>query len=123
MRRVATALVLATCLAFTSWTAPAARAQGIAVAVTFQNEMKTPVIVQGATLVNGMPKAGMAMIVLPGKTATENIPANSIRFYIVVDANRPGLRYINNLPVPAGVQDINLAIRGIPPKVFIKAVP
>jgi hypothetical protein len=103
---------------------PAAHAQVGAVAVSFRNELKIPVIIQGFTVVNGMPRAGMAMVVLPGKTAIDNnVPAGTIRFYRVVDANRPVLQYIRNLPVPVLQEDINLAIRGVPPRVFVKVVP
>jgi hypothetical protein len=99
---------------------PVARAQAGAVAVTFRNEMMTPVIVQGFTVVNGMQKAGMALVVRPGKTVSDNnVPASTIRFYRVVDANRPAVEYIRNLPLAVGRQDIDLLIRGKPPKVIV----
>ncbi len=125
MRRALNAFVIATCVASCSGTvATPARAQFGAVAISFRNEMKTPVIVQGFSVVNGMAKAGMALVILPGKTAIDiNVPVGAIRFYRVVDANRPVLQYIRNLPVPVLQNDINLAIRGVPPRVLVQMVP
>jgi hypothetical protein len=99
---------------------PVAHAQAGAVVVTFRNEMMTPVIVQGYTIINGMPKKGMALVVRPGKTVSDNnVPPGTVRFYSVMDANRPAIEYVRNLAVPVGRQDINLLIRGVPPKVIV----
>ena len=99
----------------------AARAQFGGVAVGFKNELKTPVIVQGYTIVNNMQKRGQAFIVLPGKLlADNNVPANSIRFYTIVDANQPNIVYLRNVDIRVGVQDLGLAIRGMPPKVVLE---
>ncbi len=124
MRRVVSAFVLATCIAIAGGTAPAARAQiAGGVAVAFRNDMKTPVIVRGCTIVNRMQKFGLAHIVLPGKTAVDNnIPPGTIRYYFVVDANQPALRYIQNLPVPVLQNDVNLVIGGVPPNVFVRKI-
>lgn len=101
---------------------PVAHAQTAgAVAVSFRNDLKIPVIVQGFTVVNGMTKAGMALVVMPGKTLTDNnVPSNSVRYYRIVDANRPMMQYIRNLPVRVVRDDINLAIHGMPPNVGVK---
>src|SRR3954447_19557381 len=121
MRRIISALVLATCIAIAGAAPPAARAQAGGVVVSFRNEMKIPVIVQGYTFINRMPKYGMALVVHPGKTVSDNnVPANTIRYYQIVDANRPMNRYIRDLPVRILLDDIDLAIRGTPPNVLVR---
>jgi hypothetical protein len=123
MRRVVKACAIATCLALAVWIAPAAPAQlGVAggAAVAFRNDMKTPVIVQGTTIVNRMPKRGQALVVPPGKTQLDlNIPPG-IRFYTIVDANQPGIVYVKDLPVPVQGKDLGFVIRGVAPKVTVE---
>jgi len=48
------------------------------------------------------------------------VPANNVRYYVVVNANQPALQYIRNLPVRVGQDDINLTIRGVPPNVVVR---
>ena len=123
MRRIISALVLATCLAIVGRTVPAARAQAGGVVVSFHNQLKIPVIVQGTTVINGMRKRGMALLVLPGKTVSDNnVPANSIRFYDVYDANRPILQYIRNAPLPVTQDDVDLVIRSLQGNVVVRKV-
>src|SRR5437868_5043256 len=112
MRRIVIACSLLCCVAVAAGFPAAARAQTGGVAVGFRNEMKTPVIVQGWTMVGGMKKAGMAIAIPPGKTLGEiNIPAG-LRFYSVHDGNMPSIVYIRDIPVPVMNSDIGFAIRG-----------
>jgi hypothetical protein len=127
MRRLVGSYLIATYIAVVAcvaWQDPPAHAQagGSAVAVGFRNELKTPVVVQGYTLVNGMKKYGTAMVILPGKISAENnIPVGSVRFYTVVDANRPNqIQHVNDAPIKIGPQDLFIGIRGMPPKVFLE---
>ena len=124
MRRVVNACVTATCLAILTCVAPAAaHAQFGGSAVAFRNEMKTPVIVQGYTMVGKMQKRGMAIVIPPGKTLLDiNVPVG-IRYYTVYDANMPAVVHILNLPVPIMGKDLSLMIRGIPPKVTLEPAP
>ena len=111
-----------TCVAVLAAFPSAARAQKGGVAVAFRNEMKTPVIVQGWTVVGGMQKRGMAILIPPGKTVGEiNVPAG-IRYYSVYDANMANLDFIRDLPTPIMGSDLGFAIRGVPPKVVIKSL-
>lgn len=124
MRRVVSASLIATCFALWACAAPVARAQAGAVAVGFRNELKTPVIVQGYTIINNMKKYGRAMVIAPGKVDAEAIPAGTVRFYTVVDGNRPNqIQHIQNVPIRIGNQDVLLGIRGMAPKgVFLEPV-
>jgi hypothetical protein len=62
-------------------------------------------------------------VILPGKTAAENnVPAGP-RLYVICDANQPNIVWLKNAVVPVMAQDINIAVRGVPPKVFIEPVP
>jgi hypothetical protein len=131
MRRYASILATMTCLAAAVSSVPTASAQAqgtlfaqnTGVAVTFKNETNVPVIVQGVTLVNGMAKAGQAFVVRPKQTvADNNVPANSTRYYTVVDANRPGVRYLYNSPLQIGADDVTVSIRPMQGKIFIVPV-
>src|SRR5947207_1584336 len=80
--------------------------------VTFRNDLKVAVQVQGASFVGGMVRRGPALLILPGKTVTEfNVPAGANRNYSVYDANqfRPLVRD-QMIPIPPGI-DIPLTIR------------
>jgi hypothetical protein len=124
MRQVVNAFAIATCIAIAGWAALAARAQSGGVAVSFRNDLKIPLYVQGHTLVGNMPQKGMVHTVLPGKELTDNnVPAGQVRYYTVSDGNRPMVRYLHNFPVQVGQQDLKLAIRGLPPKVFLEKIP
>ncbi len=123
MKRVVTTIAIATCIAVTGSAAPPAWAQGaLGVAVGFRNELKIPVIVQGYSIVRGMPKAGIAMVILPGRTASDNFVPAGVRFYRVCDANMPNLVYLRDVPVPVGGRDVVLAIRGTPPKITLEPI-
>jgi hypothetical protein len=123
MKRVVNACIAASCIALFAGLAQTAHAQFGGVAVGFRNELRTPIIVQGLTVVNGMQKRGQAIVILPGKAGFDyNVPVGP-RFYIVCDANQPNLVWLRNVPIAVMGQDINFAIRGVAPKVFIQPVP
>jgi hypothetical protein len=123
MKRVVNTCIAASCIAFFAGFAQTAHAQFRGAAVGFRNDLKTPIIVQGYTVVNGMPKRGQAIVILPGKTASDNnVPAGP-RYYTICDANQPNLVWLRNVPVAVMAQDINIAVRGAAPKVFIEPVP
>jgi hypothetical protein len=59
------------------------------VAVAFRNELKTPVIVQGTSSVNGMIRRGPPILVAAGRVSGDfNVPLGP-RLYSVYDANQP----------------------------------
>ncbi len=122
---VASCFAIVACLGLCAGHIPTARAQGAGVAISFRNDLNIALVVQGHSMVNGMKKAGMVLVIQPGKTAAENnIPMGTTRVYMIADANAPGRPFIQNLPVQVGAQDLNLAIRGMPPgKVFLQQVP
>jgi hypothetical protein len=126
MRRVVSTFVAAICIALAAGAAQTAQAQIPVggVAVGFRNELNRPVIVQGYTKVNGMPKRGMAMVVLPGKVVVDNnVPGGATRYYMICDANQPNLVYIRDFPIQIGANDVNILIRGVAPKVFLEPAP
>jgi hypothetical protein len=115
MRLIVNACLAATCFVLVGGFAQTASAQVGGVAVAFRNELKTPVIVQGFTVVNGMQKRGQAFVIVPGKVGADlGVPAGP-RFYTVYDANNPKLVYVLNFQVPVQGNDIALIIGGIPP--------
>src|SRR5687767_12707817 len=87
MRRVLTALLTAACLALTVC-AEQAVAQASAT-VGFRSELKSPVIVQGYSIVAGAPRKGQPVIVAPKRIGIDsNVPPGP-RFYNIYDANQP----------------------------------
>ncbi len=123
MNRVVNACIAASCIAIAAGFLPAAHAQGGGAAVGFRNELKSPIIVQGFTVVNGMQKRGQAIVILPGKAGFDyNVPMGP-RFYVICDANQPNLVWLRNVPIAVMGPDINFAVRGVVPKVFVEPVP
>ncbi len=92
-----------------------ARAGGIG----FRNDLKIPVLVQGASKVNGMVRFGAPILVPPfkatGKTAWDNkLPAGT-RYILIRDANQPNLIYLRNYPVDFQGNDLFFSIRLVGP--------
>jgi hypothetical protein len=57
--------------------------------ISFRNDLKTPVIVQGASVVRGMLRRGPPLLILPGKTASDRLLPLGPRVYTIYDANQP----------------------------------
>ena len=122
MKSVVNACMAASCIAFLAGFAQTAHAQFRGAAVGFRNDLKTPIIVQGFTVVNGMQKRGQALVILPGKTASDNnVPAGP-RFYTICDANQPNMVWLRNVPIAVQGQDINISVRGAAPKVILEPI-
>jgi hypothetical protein len=106
MRQVITALFAMTCLACA---APAAHAQA---AVGFRNETPLPLIIQGCSVINGMQRRGMPMVVAPGRVTFDiNVPLGFPRFYTVHNANQPAHILLRDFQVPVARGDILLIVR------------
>jgi hypothetical protein len=56
--------------------------------IGFRNDLKTPVIVQGMSLVGNMQRRGQPFLVGPGKTVWDNNLPMGIRYYTIYDANQ-----------------------------------
>src|SRR5271169_3469125 len=56
--------------------------------IGFRNDLKTPVIVQGVSLVNNMQRRGQPFLVNPGKTVWDNNLPVGQRYYTLYDANQ-----------------------------------
>src|SRR5262245_50922953 len=72
---------------------------GPGASVGFRNDLKVPVIVQGVSLVNNMPKRGQPILVNPGKTGWDNNLPQGFRIFTVYDYNA-GRILLNNARVP-----------------------
>jgi hypothetical protein len=123
MKRVVSCFLTTICFAAASASPSVVNAQGGGVAVGFRNEMKTPVIVHGYTVINGMPKFGQAIPIPPGKTGVDIGVPNGPRLYRVHDGNNVRFVFIQNFPVQVQGRDIAFAIRGIAPKVTLEPLP
>lgn len=83
-------------------------------AIGFRNDVKITVIVQGATVVNGMQRRGQPLRIEPTKAGYDiNLPPG-IRFITIYDANQPSRVLLRDLPVPVGQGDLFFAIRSAP---------
>src|SRR5512134_278720 len=68
-------------------------------AIGFRNEVKVTVIVQGATVVNGMQRRGQPLRIEPTKNGYDiNLPPG-VRFITIYDANQPSRVLLRDLPV------------------------
>ena len=75
-------------------------AQVPTVSLGFHNETKAGILVQGATMVNGMWYFGAPFLVPPGKTGFDmNIPAGSARYISIYDSTNPSVVLLLNVPV------------------------
>jgi hypothetical protein len=83
------------------------RAQpGSAASVNFRNDMPQPVIVQGISYINGMPRRGQPLYIGPGKSAWDNNVPPGTRRYTIYDGMQPSR--VLNPSVAVDVQSSDL---------------
>jgi hypothetical protein len=82
--------------------------------IGFRNDLKTPIIVQGVSLVNKMQRRGQPFLVNPGKTVWDNnLPPGTLRIYTIYDANQQRI-LIQNLPINVQKTDQFFVTRPVP---------
>ncbi len=95
-----------------------------AVSIAFRNDLETPVIVQGHTIVNGMQRRGQPIVIRPDKTSFDNNVPAGFRFVSVFDANQPSRVLVLNFQVPVqGNRDLALVIRNAPKSTRVVLAP
>jgi hypothetical protein len=97
-RRASLVLALVCLLAGGSGTASAQ--VGAANVVSFRNDLKVPVIIQGVSQVNGQIKRGAPIVVGPGQTKQDLFVPAGVRLYSVFDSSMPGRILVRDVPVP-----------------------
>lgn len=106
------------CLA---WATARADAQFKPSNVLFRNDLPVPVLVQGASNVNGMVRRGPP-ILIPAKQAAGdfNVPGGA-RFYSVYDANQPARALLRDQPVqiPPGI-DVSIILRDVGGRIVLQ---
>jgi hypothetical protein len=82
------------------------------VSIAFRNELKTAIIVQGHSIVNGMQRRGQPIFINAGKTNFDNNVPVGARFVTILDATQPSRVLLSNfqIPVPPG-RDLQLLVR------------
>jgi hypothetical protein len=81
--------------------------------LVFRNEMKTPIIVQGASIVNNVIRPGRAMLIYPNQGAADmNLPAGN-RLITIYDANQPS-RILFRETVPVAGMDLYFSVQADP---------
>ena len=88
--------------------------QGAVVSIGFRNELKTPVIVQGISKINGMVRRGPPILVPAGRMSGDfNVPPG-LRVYSVYDAKQPSRVLARDVPVTVlPGRNLSFAIRGV----------
>ena len=124
MRKIVSILTLAGLVAF-GVGVPGQRGYGQlpAPGIGFRNDLKTPVIVQGVSLVGIMQRRGQPFLIKPGKTAWDSNLPMGLRYYTIYDGNRQRI-LLRNRPVRIDKVDQFFAIRmtaGILPQVKLDA--
>jgi hypothetical protein len=110
--RISSAVALSMMLGFV---AGPASSQVPAASMTFRNDLKIAVIVQGTSAVGGMIRRGQPVVIASGRAGGDfNVPAGK-RFYSVYDANQPSRVLAKDVPfdIPAGA-NVLISIRMLP---------
>jgi hypothetical protein len=117
-RLIPTLLIAAASLlalgAFGANRAAAQKGEPLPISISFRNDTKTTVLLQGASVVKGVQRRGQPILIREGKSAFDNNVPVGIRLITIVDANQPSrVLYRDSIPVPPG-RDIALVIRPMP---------
>jgi hypothetical protein len=91
--------------------------------IGFRNELPSPVVVRGVSIVNGQRVAGPPIVILPGKVGWDNRLPPGIRVISVHDANQPNLVLIREEPIPFQGRDMAFLIVLENGKVQLKRLP
>jgi len=91
--------------------------------IGFRNDLKVPVIVQGASIVNGMVRRGPPILIQPGKIGWDNKLPAGMRYVTVYDANQPNRVIIREFRVPFQGLDLMYTIQVNGNKVTLEPSP
>ena len=83
---------------------------GPGASVGFRNDLKSPVVVQGVSVVNGVVRRGPPILIPPGKVGWDNRLPPGIRFISVFDPNQPNTPLVDKEAVPFQGRDIAFII-------------
>jgi hypothetical protein len=114
MRCLVTRLALAALVLLTLFL-PWQDAQGQApgAGIGFRNDLKTPVIVQGVSVVNNMQRRGQPFLVNAGKTVWDNNLPPGTRYYSIYDANQASRILLRDRAVRVQTADQFFGIRPV----------
>jgi hypothetical protein len=104
-----------------------APAQVVGQGLAFRNDLPGPVLVQGASVVNGMVRRGQPLLIAPGRTSYDaNIPLGN-RQITILDASQPNRLLLQQTILFTGGNQL-LSIRPnplgpVPPAVLTPAAP
>lgn len=82
--------------------------------IGFQNKLSQPIVVQGASVVNGMNRRGQPIVVVPGRIAWDvNLPPTQ-RQITIYDANQPNRVLFRQVVPFAGLDVLYSVVPNIP---------
>jgi hypothetical protein len=91
--------------------------------VGFRNELKSPVNIQGYSIVGGAPRMGQPIVLTPGRIGLDLHVPPGARFYNIYDANQPNRVILRDFPVRVLTRDLLFAIRPSPIPQRVLLVP
>lgn len=91
-----------------------AQGQPTTVTIGFRNDTKNAVIVQGTSVIKGVPRRGQPLLVDVGKTTYENNVPAGVRLVSVYDGAQPSRVLLRDYPLTIGQNDLAVLIRSHP---------
>lgn len=79
--------------------------------IGFRNELKVPVLVEGASVVNGMLRRGQPIRIAPGQMAWDCNLSPGLRYLTIYDANQPTRILYRDPPIPFQGKDLFYGVR------------
>jgi hypothetical protein len=85
----------------------------LAEGITFRNDLKTPIIVQGASVFKGVLVKGQPIVIQPGQSAVDAKLAPGKRTIVISDANVPG-RVLHRQVILFNGNDLDVTVTTAP---------
>ena len=82
-----------------------------AAGIAFRNDLRTPVVVQGESIVNGMVRRGQPVPIPSGRVGQDPQVPVGLRQITIYDASRPGNPVLDRETVPYTGQNLRFIIR------------
>lgn len=82
--------------------------------IGFRNELNMPVLVEGASLVNGTLRRGQPIRIAPGQMAWDCNLSPGLRYVTIYDANQPTRILYRDPPIPFQGRDILYGVKPMP---------
>ena len=82
--------------------------------IGFRNDLNTPVLVEGASVVNGMLRRGQPIRIAPGQMCWDCNVNPGLRYVTIYDANQPTRILYRDPPIPFQGRDLLYGVKPMP---------